>query len=75
MTITQYINKLTNQTEIAVTKNPIEKWAKDIKRDFTEKTHTKEHTNDCQTSWKVCQLLPARQEDITIKTYTPCFPF
>lgn len=50
MTITQYINKLTNQTEIAVTKNPIEKWAKDIKRDFTEKTHTKEHTNDCQTS-------------------------
>lgn len=30
MTITQYINKLTNQTEIAVTKNPIEKWAKDI---------------------------------------------
>ena len=50
MTITQYIHKLTNQTEIAVTKNPIEKWAKDIKRDFTEKTHTKEHTNDCQTS-------------------------
>lgn len=50
MTITQYINKLTNQTEIAVTKNPIEKWAKDTKRDFTEKTYTKEHTNDCQTS-------------------------
>lgn len=50
MAIIQYINKLTNQKEIAVTKNPIEKWAKDIKRDFTEKTHTKEHTNDYQTS-------------------------
>ena len=50
MTIIQYINKLTNQKEIAVTKNPIEKWAKDTKRDFTEKTHTKEHRNDSQTS-------------------------
>ena len=50
MAIIQYINKLTNQKEKAVTKNPIEKWAKDIKRDFTEKTHTKEHTNDYQTS-------------------------
>ena len=43
MTIIQYINKLTNQKETAVTKNPIEKWAKDIKRDFTEKTHKGTH--------------------------------